>query len=68
MFFIVLGVWIVGVIVSFIYGNRGLPLTILMCGVAATALQFTIGIGFFYIAVMAILSIIIWISNKLEMS
>ena len=68
MFYIVIAAWLVGVVVSLIYGNRKLPVTILLVGLGATAMQFTIGLGYAYIAVMALISIIIWIANKLDMT
>lgn len=67
MFYIVISAWLVGVVVSFIYGNRKLPIAILLIGIGATAVQFTIGIGYIYIAVMAVLSVIIWMANKMDM-
>jgi len=68
MFYIVIAAWLVGVVVSLIYENRKLPITILLIGIGATAAQFTIGLGYAYIAVMAILSIVIWIANKMDMT
>jgi hypothetical protein len=66
MFYFVIAGWIVGCIVNFIHGNVKLPSVILVLGVAATAAQFTIGLGYGYIVIMAVLNIIIWFSNKLE--
>lgn len=68
MFYIVIAAWLVGVIVSFIYGNRKLPITILLIGIGITVTEFTVGIGYFYISAMAVVAIIIWIANKLEMT
>jgi len=66
MFFGVIAAWIVGCIVSFIYGNLKLPITILVIGVVAIAVHFTIGLGYSFIVIMAVLSIVIWFANKLE--
>jgi hypothetical protein len=68
MFFIVLGAWLAGVVVSLVNHNRKLPLWILGIGTLVLAGHFTVGFGFITVAVMAILSVIIWIANKLDMS
>ncbi len=68
MFFIVLGVWLAGVSFSFINHNRKLPWGVFLIGVLVLAGHFTIGFGFITVAIMAILSIVIWIANKLDMS
>jgi len=68
MFYIVIAAWLAGVIVSFINGNRKLPLTIFVIGAAATAFQFTVGMGYYYIALMAITALVIWIANKMDMA
>jgi hypothetical protein len=68
MFFVVLAAWLVGVILSLMNGNRKLPITIFAIGAAATAYQFSAGMGYFYIALMAIISVIIWIANKVDMA
>ena len=68
MFYIVLAAWLAGVVTSFINGNRKMPITIFAIGAVATGLQFTVGIGYLYIALMAILSIVIWIANKFDMA
>ena len=68
MVFIAFAAWLVGVGVSYFYGNRALPTVILLLGIAATAVQHTIGIGFFYVAAMALLGAIIWIANRFDMS
>ena len=68
MFFIVIAAWLAGIIISLKFGNRKLPITILLIGLGATATQFTIGLGYTYIVVMAIISVVIWIANKMEMS
>ena len=67
MFYLVIAIWLAGIITSFILENRKLPITILIIGILLTTADFTIGIGYFYIALMAILSVVIWISNKMEM-
>lgn len=68
MFFIVIGAWLVGVTVSLINHNRKLPLAILVIGTAVLVGHFTIGFGFFSVVALGILSAIIWIANKLDMS
>ena len=67
MFFIVLGAWLAGVVVSLVNHNRKFPLWILGIGALVLIGHFTVGFGFFAVAVMAILSVIIWIANKLDM-
>lgn len=67
MIFVVLAAWLVGVGVNFYYGNRWLPLVILLVGAVLTFIHFTSGLGFAYLGVMALLAAIIWISNKFEM-
>ncbi|MDB6069470.1 MAG: hypothetical protein JWL81_641 [Verrucomicrobiales bacterium] len=68
MFFVVLAAWLVGVAVSLINQNRKLPLSILGIGTLVLVGHFTVGLGFVTFMVMAILSIIIWIANKQDMS
>jgi hypothetical protein len=68
MIFIVSAAWIVGVAVSFIYGNRILPLTILVLGTGILAAIFSGFGGWPGVAVLSILAVIIWISNKIEMT
>jgi hypothetical protein len=68
MAFIVLAAWLVGVIVSLVNGNRKLPLSILGIGVLILGIHFTVGLGMFALMSMAILTIIIWITNKMDMS
>lgn len=68
MFFIVLGAWLAGVVVSLVNHNRKLPLWILGIGTLVLVGHFTVGFGFITVAVMAVLSVIIWIANKLDMS
>ena len=68
MFFIVLATWLVGVVVSFIYGNRKLPLIILLLGGGVVIAIFSGIAGWFGVAALAILSAIIWIANKSDMT
>ena len=68
MFFFVMATWIVGVIVSFIYENRALPLVILVLGVVVVAATFNGIAGYYGIAALALLSAIIWIANKADMT
>ncbi len=68
MFFFVIGVWLVGIIVSFINGNRVLPLVILVVGVGVVAATFMGIAGYFGTAALAILAVIIWIANKADMT
>lgn len=68
MFFIVLGAWLAGVVISLVNHNRKLPLWILGIGILVLVGHFTVGFGFITVAVMAVLSAIIWIANKLDMS
>lgn len=68
MFFIVLATWLVGIIVSFIYGNRKLPFIILLLGGGVLAAVFTGHGGWFGVAALAILSAVIWIANKMDMT
>jgi hypothetical protein len=66
--FFVMAVWIVGVIVSFIYGNRVLPLIILVLGIGVVAATFNGTLGYYGIAALAVLAVIIWIANKVDMT
>ncbi len=68
MFFIVLAAWLVGVIVSFIYGNRRLPLIVLVLGAGVLAAVFTGHAGVFGLTALAILTATIWIANKMDMT
>jgi hypothetical protein len=68
MFFIVLAAWVVGIIVSFINGNRKLPFIILLLGGGVLATVFSGHGGWFGVAALAILSAIIWIANKIDMT
>ncbi len=66
--FFVMAVWIVGVIVSFIYGNRALPLIILVLGIGVVAATFKCVLGYYGIAALAVLAVIIWIANNVDMT
>ncbi len=68
MAFIVLAAWLVGIIVSFVNGNRRLPFSILGIGILVLAGHFTVGFGIFALLAMAVLAIIIWIANKMDMA
>jgi hypothetical protein len=68
MFFWVMGFWIVGVIVSFINGNRGLPLVILLLGSGVVAATFAGVAGYYGIAALAALAVVIWIANQRDMT
>jgi uncharacterized protein YqgC (DUF456 family) len=68
MFFVVVAAWLVGVLVSIINGNRRLPGTIFVAGAALTYVQFTVtNLSYMYIVGMALLAIVIWTANKVEM-
>jgi hypothetical protein len=65
MFFIITIVaWAGGVVVSFCYGNRKLPLIVLALGLGMIFSP----IGIWKVAGLAILAAIMWIANKAEMS
>jgi len=68
MFFVTIGAWLTGIIVSLINGNRTLPIIIFLIGTLTLVAQFTIGLGFMTVAVLAILAVVIWIANKIDMS
>jgi hypothetical protein len=68
MFYIVIGAWLTGVVVSLINHNRKLPLSILLLGTLTLVAQFTVGIGYASVAILAILSVVIWIANKIDMN
>jgi len=63
MFYLALIAWIGGVIVSFVNGNRRLPLIILLIGLGL----FFAPIGMWKLAGIALLAAIIWTANKLDM-
>lgn len=60
MFLFALCAWLVGVIYSFLNGNRRLPSIVLLVGIVL----FFAPIGFFKVAGIALLAIIIWMANK----
>jgi hypothetical protein len=68
MFFIVIGAWLASVVVSWMNHNRKLPLWIFGIGALVLAGQLTIGFGFLSVVAMAVLSVIIWIANKMDMA
>jgi hypothetical protein len=63
MFLFALCAWLVGVIFSFSNGNRKLPSIVLVIGIVL----FIAPIGYFKVAGMALLAVIIWIANKYDM-
>jgi hypothetical protein len=67
IFFIALGAWLSGVVMSFAYGNRTLPAIILVLGLALVVLSFMGIAGPLGLVGLCILAIIIWIANKAEM-
>ena len=62
--YVAIGAWIGGVIVSFLSGNRKLPLVILLLGLGLLIATFTGHAGAFGMAGIAILAAIIWIAIK----
>jgi len=68
MFYIAIGAWLAGVVVSLINHNRKLPLSIFSIGTLVIIGQFTIGFGHFTIVAIALLAAVIWIANKLDMN
>lgn len=68
MFFFIIAAWLAGCIVSFVYGNMKLPFTILGLGVVALAAHFTIGLSYGILAIMGVMNVVIWFSNKMEMT
>jgi hypothetical protein len=58
----------VGIIISFIYGNRALPMLILALGCGILWAVFAGLAGWWGIAGLAILSVVIWIANKIDMT
>ncbi|MGB0991832.1 MAG: hypothetical protein ACPG32_05120 [Akkermansiaceae bacterium] len=53
---------------SFVLHNRKLPLTIFTLGVLTLVAQYTVGLGYITIVILALLAAIIWIGNKFDMS
>ena len=68
MFYIAIGAWLAGIVISLINHNRKLPLTIFVLGVIVLAAQFTIGLGYLSVVALALLAAVIWIANKFDMS
>ncbi|MGB1258551.1 MAG: hypothetical protein ACPG6P_00735 [Akkermansiaceae bacterium] len=68
MLFFTIGAWLAGVCVSFVLHNRKLPLTIFTLGVLTLVAQYTVGLGYITIVILALLAAIIWIGNKFDMS
>ncbi|MEM7384303.1 MAG: hypothetical protein AAF514_05105 [Verrucomicrobiota bacterium] len=64
---LLIGAWIVGILVSFFYRQRTLPVWVLLGGIAVLALQATLGLGTFAIGIMAVLTVVIWFSNVHQM-
>ncbi len=68
MFYIVISAWLAGVAFSFINHNRKLPITIFTLGALVLAGHFAIGFGYATVSILAILAVVIWIANKIDMS
>jgi hypothetical protein len=67
MFFsIALIAWIGGSLVSVVNGNRRLPSVVLLLGLVFVILTFMGRAGYFDVAGIAILAVIIWIANDAE--
>jgi hypothetical protein len=64
--YVAIGAWIGGVVVSFISGNRKLPLLILLLGIGLLIATFAGHAGAFGIAGIAILAVIIWITIQAD--
>jgi hypothetical protein len=64
----VLASLIVGVIVSFIYENRTLPLVILVLGIGVVVAASKEMLGIYYLAALGVLAAIIWIANLRDMT
>ena len=63
LFLIALIAWLGGVIISFINGNRKMPLIILLIGLGLIFAP----IGIWKLVGLALLAAIIWTANKLDM-
>jgi hypothetical protein len=64
MFFLIaLGAWLGGVIISFVNGNRKMPLIVLLIGLGLIFAP----IGIWKIPGLALLAAVIWIANKADM-
>lgn len=64
MIFVAIAAWFVGVLYSFYNGNRKLPSIVLLTGI----ILFFAPIGFFKVAGIALLAVVIWITNKWDLS
>jgi hypothetical protein len=65
-FYVAVGAWIGGVVVSCLSGNRKLPLVILLLGVGLLTATFTGHARWFGIAGIAILAATIWIAIQAD--
>lgn len=63
LFLFALIAWLAGVVMSFVNGNRKLPLVVLLIGLGLIFAP----IGIWKLAGIAILAAIIWTANKLDM-
>ena len=63
LFLIALIAWLGGVIISFVNGNRKMPLIILLIGLGLIFAP----IGIWKLVGLALLAAIIWTANKLDM-
>jgi len=60
MIFLAIAAWLVGVLYSFFNGSRKLPSIVLLIGIV----MFFAPIGFFKVAGIALLAVVIWLANK----
>ncbi len=58
MYYLITSVWIVVTIVSWVQGNRKVPIAIAGLGVLTQLAIWTIGIGFWGIAILAVLTLV----------
>jgi peptidoglycan biosynthesis protein MviN/MurJ (putative lipid II flippase) len=58
MYYVISAVWVVVTIVSYIQGNRKLPIAIAVLGLLAQIGIWMIGIGYLGVAVLALLTLI----------
>ncbi len=65
-FFIALIAWIGGNLLSFVNGNRRLPSVVLLLGLVFVVLTFLGKAGYFDVTGIAILAVIIWVANDME--
>lgn len=56
MYYLITSVWIVVTVVSWVQGNRKVPIGIAVLGVLTQLAIWTIGIGFWGIAILAVLT------------